>query len=334
MRRTRPLLGVSTAMTVGFRGFSVNEASQSVLDPAGLAARQIAELFYWMVGGATLIWMLVIGLAVYAIFSRKAHPVLTTRKLVIGGGAIFPTVVLTGLLAYGLSLMPDLHRPAPAGSLKIRVSGVRWWWRVEYFDGDGNPIETANEVRLPVDQPIAFELLAEDVIHSFWIPPLGGKMDMLPGRSNWLTLHPDRQGDYFGVCAEYCGTAHAQMRFSVVVSDEATFADWLATQGLASRRAGDRSAASREEVFLRRGCSACHTIRGTAAKSRVGPDLTHFGTRRTIGAGILPNTANHLSRWIVETHRVKPGVEMPSFRTLANDPEDLSALVAYLESLQ
>lgn len=304
------------------------DLNHSALRTAGEGAEQIAGLFYWMATGAVVIWVVVIGLATYAIFSRRAHDARTIRRLVIGGGALVPTIVLTTLLIYALSIMPDLHRPAPEGSLRIRVAGVRWWWRVRYEDSEGGDFVTANEIHLPVDQPVQFELVSEDVIHSFWVPSLGGKMDMIPGRTNRLTLHPNREGVFAGICAEYCGTAHAQMKFPVIVEDAESFQRWQSTQ----RRSAEPGNAPGLRVFLSRGCSACHAIRGTQAAGVVGPDLTHFGSRRSIGAGILANDRQNLRRWITETHAVKPGVEMPAFRTI--DDDELMQLVDYLESLR
>lgn len=164
--------------------------SQSALDPAGEASTQIANLFYWMTIGGSLIWFLVVGLIVYAIFSTTEHDAKLTRLLVIGGGAVFPTVVLTVLLTYGLAMMPELQRPAPQGSPVIEVAGVRWWWRVSYRMADGTEVATANEMHLPVDEAVEFKLSSEDVIHSFWIPSLGGKVDMIPGRETRLKLRP------------------------------------------------------------------------------------------------------------------------------------------------
>jgi cytochrome c oxidase subunit 2 len=302
--------------------------SRSALAPAGEAADRIAELFYVMVAGGTLIWLLVIGLAVYAIIVHPGkHPEKRTRVLVIGGGAAFPTLVLTALLTYGLAMLPDLQRPAPRGSQVINASGVRWWWRFEYLVGDGKSVETANEIHLPVGEAVEFKLKSEDVIHSFWIPSLGGKVDMIPGRVNRLKLHPTEAGVYRGVCAEYCGTAHAMMSFDVVVEPRADFERWLQHQ--AEPAAGDDVGLA---VFLKHGCGACHTIRGTPADGPLGPDLTHFGSRISIGAAVLPNTPENLARWITQTHSVKPGVDMPAFDQLGG--EDLGRLVAYLESLR
>ncbi len=310
-------------------------ASQSALDSAGLSAERIAELFYWMSGGATVIWIVVIGLMVYAIKSRREHSAKMTSWLVIGGGAVIPTIVLTALLSYGLAMLPDLQRPAPDGSLSIEVAGVRWWWRVYYTsgqdtNGQATRIETANEIYLPVDQPVEFKLTSEDVIHSFWIPSLGGKVDMMPGRTNRLKLHPTRKGVFSGVCAEYCGTAHAQMRFRVVVTDQETFDDWLTKQGQGYQE--NSTVTVGEAMFFSRGCSACHAIRGTSADGVVGPDLTHFGSRLSIAAGVLDNTPENLTRWLSDTHSVKPGVEMPEFHSLSD--VEIGSIVAFLESLQ
>ena len=168
---------------------------QSALDPAGRGAERIADLFWWMVAGAGIIWLAVVGLAIHAMRVRpESYSQRQATLLIIGGGAVVPTVVLGGLLAYGLALLPALLAPAPEGSLKIAVSGEQWWWRVRYLTSGGNDraVELANEIRLPVGARVEFHLESPDVIHSFWIPALGGKIDMLPGRLNRLTLEPTR----------------------------------------------------------------------------------------------------------------------------------------------
>lgn len=329
--------------------------SHSIFDSAGTGSESIAALFYWMLGGGVVIWCVVIGLAIYAIRSQRPHHAGMTKKLVIGGGAIIPTFVLTGLLAYGLSMMPELHRPAPPGSPRIRINGVRWWWRVQYeLDDSPNStveedlaerdsessrnqsFETANEIYLPVNQPIQFLLESEDVIHSFWIPSIGGKMDMIPGRQNSLTLTPKKEGIYRGFCAEYCGTAHAQMHFIAVVVDKNSYQRWLRQMQAPAAEPQTDLEKLGGQAFLRHGCSACHTIRGIGADGVYGPDLTHFGSRRTIGAGIKANTDANLADWIVRTHEHKPGVEMPGFTNLG-DPrnrKELQAIVIYLRSLK
>jgi cytochrome c oxidase subunit 2 len=308
---------------------------QSALDPAGRGAESIADLFWWMTAGAILIWLAVIGLAFYAVRARpEAHGRRQADLLIIGGGAVIPTVVLSGLLAYGLALMPPLLAPAPEGSLRIAVSGEQWWWRVRYLTpgGNGGAVELANEIRLPVGEPVEFHLESPDVIHSFWVPTLGGKIDMIPGRSNRLTLEPTRTGVFRGACAEYCGTSHALMSFYVVVLEKADFAAWLEQQRGPAQPPAQPLAERGQEVFLASGCGACHAVRGTPADGAVGPDLTHVGSRVSLGAGILPNEPDAFLRWIAHTEGVKPGVLMPGFGMLP--PEDLRALAVYLEGLK
>lgn len=318
---------VAACLAAGCRG------RQSALDPAGRGAEEIADLFWWMTGGACVIWAGVVALTVYAIrfrpVARRGH---WAAMLIIGGGAVLPTVVLAGLLIYGLALLPRLLARAPEGSMKILVTGEQWWWRVHYQPTVGTPVALANEIRLPVGEPVEFELESQDVIHSFWIPSLGGKMDMIPGRRTRLALHPTRTGVFRGVCAEYCGAAHALMAFDVVVLEKEEFARWLNAQRLPAAEPVGSSAALGRERFFANGCAACHTIRGTAARGIVGPDLTHVGSRRMLGAGHVPNDPGGFIRWIEKTDRVKPGVHMPHFGMLPRD--ELDALAAYLESLQ
>jgi cytochrome c oxidase subunit 2 len=331
--RTRPeiaarwIVGASAILLAGCAG------PQSTLDPAGHGAEQIAGLFWWMTGGAVVVWVAVVGLAVYAIrVRRSARQARQATLLIIGGGVIVPTVVLAVLLLFGLAMLPKLVARAPEGSLRIAVTGEQWWWRVRYPLANGEEVVLANEIRLPVGEPVELLLDSADVIHSFWVPPLGGKMDMIPGRQTRLTLNPTRTGTFRGVCAEFCGTAHALMAFDVVVMEKAEFARWLEQQRQPAAEPAQEMIAQGREFFFSNGCSACHSIRGTAADGVVGPDLTHVGSRLSVGAGILPNEPETLRRWIARTDKVKPGVHMPHFGMLP--PEELSALAAYLESLK
>jgi cytochrome c oxidase subunit 2 len=308
---------------------------QSALDPAGRGAERIADLFWGMAAGALVIWLAVVSLAIYAMRARpESHSQRSAELLIMGGGAVLPTMVLAGLLAYGLALLPDLLAPVATSPLQIAVSGEQWWWRVRYLvsGGNGAAVELANEIRLPVGERVEFHLESPDVIHSFWIPALGGKLDMIPGRRNRLVLEPTRTGVFRGTCAEYCGTAHALMSFAVVVMEKADFAAWLAHQRAAAQPPTHALTAHGQELFLAHGCGACHTVRGTPGDGVVGPDLTHVGSRLSLGAGLLPNAPDDFRRWIAQTDTVKPGVHMPAFDMLP--PEDLRALAAYLEGLQ
>jgi cytochrome c oxidase subunit II len=309
------------------------DGPQSALEPAGREAARIADLFRWMTVGAVVIWLLVIGLTLYCVRARPEAPGRRrTNFLIIGGGVVIPTAVLTALLIYGLIPLPTLLAPAPEGSLRIAVSGEQWWWRVNYLPPGGEPVALANEIRLPVGEPVEFHLESPDVIHSFWIPPLGGKVDMIPGRRTRLTLEPARTGVFRGACAEYCGTSHALMNFPVVVLEKPEFARWLEHQRAPARAPAGPLAARGQELFLANGCGACHTIRGTQAGGVIGPDLTHVGGRLSLGAGTLRNEPDDFVRWIAHTQNVKPGVLMPAFGMLP--PDELAALAAYLDGLQ
>ena len=315
---------------------------QSTFTQAGEGARQITQLFYWMVGGGVGIWLIVMAIIVLAIRSKKKYDPRITSQIVIGGGFFFPTIVLTGLLCYGLSILPALQAPAPEGSLTIDVAGVRWWWRVHYRDEQKagsttssvameQSVHLANEIVLPVNEPVEFKLTSEDVIHSFWIPALGGKVDMIPGRRTRLKLLPVKVGIYRGVCAEFCGEAHSQMGFTVKVVTADEFRVWRDAQRLPVV-VKDSIQKEGLQLFLSRGCGACHTIRGTVADGVVGPDLTHVGSRSSLGAGWLSNDVESFRHWLIHTDSIKPGVEMPQFDSLSD--HDSWRLAEFLEGLQ
>jgi cytochrome c oxidase subunit 2 len=286
-----------------------------------------------MTAGAGVIWIAVIVLTIWAVrVVPETHQQGRASLLIIGGGAVVPTIVLGVLLVYGLAPIPALLAPAPDRSLKVAVSGEQWWWRVRYQPSGGDEVVLANEIRLPVGEPVEFRLESPDVIHSFWIPSLAGKIDMIPGRVTRIAITPTKTGVFRGTCAEYCGTSHALMSFYVVVEEKQTFDRWLAQQQAPAVSPSSAAAARGQELFLASGCGACHTIRGTPADGVMGPDLTHVGSRVSIGAGVLPNNPQALARWIARTDHVKPGVIMPAFGMLPD--KDLHALAVYLEGLK
>jgi cytochrome c oxidase subunit 2 len=306
---------------------------QSSLDPAGREAERLADIFWLMTVGALVVWIAVIALALWAVRARpEAHTPRRTRLIIVGCGAVVPTVVLTALLVYGLEPLPTLLAPAPEGSLRVAVTGEQWWWRVRYLPPGGREVVLANEIRLPVGSTVEFRLDSPDVIHSFWIPSLGGKVDMIPGRVTRLVLRPTRTGFFRGVCAEYCGTSHALMAFNVVVQEREEFDRWLAEQAAPAQAPAEPLAARGQSLFLADGCGACHTIRGTPAAGAIGPDLTHVGSRLSIAAATLPNEPGDFRRWVAHTTDVKPGVLMPPFHMLP--PDELEALAAYLKGLR
>lgn len=309
---------------------------QSALQPAGRGAESIAQLFWWMLAGATVIWLIMIGLAIYSVrahFGRERHG--RVQLLIIGGGTAFPTVILTVLLVFSMPMIPELLAPASADAVRIEVRGKMWWWRVRYLNPpgqDGSPIELANEIRLPVGREVEFELASDDVLHAFWIPSLGGKVDMFPGRMTRLRLEPTKVGVYRGACAEYCGDSHALMNFDVVVMPPEEFDRWLQGQRVDAAPPAGPVESLGQEAFLRAGCQACHAVRGVETRGAVGPDLTHVGGRLSLAAAALPNEPDALVRWIADAPSVKPGARMPPFETLSDD--ELAAIAAYLKGLR
>jgi cytochrome c oxidase subunit 2 len=309
------------------------DGPQSALTPAGRDAERIATLFWWMTIGGAFIWTAVVGLAAYVVhFKSKAHSHRAANLLILGGGVAFPVVVLAGLLAYGLSLMPDMLALPPKGGIEIAVTGEQWWWRVRYLSPDGSAVDLANEIRLPVGQRVALRLESPDVIHAFWVPSLAGKIDMIPGRVNRIALEPTRTGVFRGACAEYCGASHAFMNFYVVVTEKSAFDAWLLHQQQPASLPSEPLGARGHRAFISNGCGACHTVRGTPADGVVGPDLTHVGGRVSLAAGMLFNEADAFAKWIAGTEALKPGVHMPAFNMLPAD--DLRAIAAYLDGLR
>lgn len=307
---------------------------RSALDPAGRGADRIADLWWGMLVGAAIVWLAVMGLALLAgARERRSWSPRAAKRLIVVGGVMVPTLVLTGLLAYGLALLPPLLAPAADDAPRIVVTGEQYWWRVRQPRPAGGAIDTANEIHLAAGRPVEFRLESPDVIHSFWIPALGGKVDVIPGRRNRLALEPTRAGVFEGVCAEYCGASHAWMSFVVVVhEDEDALAAWLAEQAEPARPPEEPLAARGQQLFLAHGCGACHTVRGIAADGVIGPDLTHVGSRRFIAAGALTSEAPDFHAWLARTRQLKPGVHMPTFGMLPDD--ELRALATYLEGLR
>lgn len=302
------------------------------LDPAGPFAGPVNTLswvLFAMAGSVLLIVLIVLALALFG--PRRWRAKLGGQKLVWIGGFAFPVVVLTALLIYGLGLTSHLTQEPQPGEMRIRVTGEMWWWRVAYLDDQGRErFQDANEVHIPVGETVVIELDSADVIHSFWVPRLSGKVDMIPGRRNILRLQADQPGAYGGQCAEYCGGPHALMGLVVVAHEPAAFQTWMQKQSQPALTPA--SLAPGADVFRRAGCGACHTVAGTEFNGLAGPDLSHVGSRRTLGAGILPNNQGTMAGWISDSQTIKPGNRMPAYPVLTG--EELREVSAWLESLK
>ncbi len=241
------------------------------------------------------------------------------------------TVIL--LIFLGSSVITGRALASLSGKedVTIEITGYRWWWKIEYTHLDPSQrMTSANEMHIPVGRPVKLTLKSYDVIHSFWVPELHGKRDLIPGHPNLLTIQADRPGVYYGQCAEFCGLQHAHMRLAVVAEPAEKFAAWLAAQREPAKAPTDEIAERGQQVFLSRPCAFCHNISGTEATGKVAPDLTHVASRMQLGAGAIPNTPGHLAGWIVDSQHIKPGNSMPSI-SLSGD--ELQALIAYLGGL-
>lgn len=304
-----------------------------ILDPAGPYAWSISVLS-WVLFGIAVLVVVVVSAALYiALFgSEKTRSRLGGTKTIWIGGIAFPVVILTGLLVYGLTLTSNITRPVEGNEMRVRVTGEMWWWRVAYLDEARRPVMLdANELHIPVGRPIILELESADVIHSFWVPRLSGKLDMVPGRTNIMRIQADRPGVFGGQCAEYCGGPHALMGLVVVAHRPEEFARLMAMRRTPGPPQGAVADLARgAELFDSAGCAACHRVAGTGANGLAGPDLTHVGSRRSLGAGILPNNRGTMMGWIGNSQAIKPGNRMPPYTVLGAD--DLRALAVYLEA--
>jgi cytochrome c oxidase subunit 2 len=304
----------------------------------GPAARALAHLGWWLLIVSAVVVLVVAVIVVIAAFRRRHdrsdEPTGVVRgelRWIFIGGLAIPVAVLVLSFALSLGTISKVSAPNVRPALTVQVIGHRWWWELRYLQGDSTPpVITANELHLPVGQPVRLELTTDDVIHSFWVPALNGKMDLNPGQKNVSWIEADTAGVYRGQCTEYCGLQHSNMATFVVAESPARFAAWLAAE---QRDAPPVDSAARAglAVFQTNACSNCHTIRGTTAVGALGPDLTHVASRTTLAAGTLANTPGNLMGWISNAQALKPGVTMP---TMFMRPDELHALAAYLETLK
>jgi cytochrome c oxidase subunit 2 len=318
---------------------------QSALDPKGPKAEAISRLNWFLVVVSTLVYVIVIGALFYALgraTTRRVdfaaddaeEPERERGRLRWVASAVGASgLILVLFLFVDVSTARSISRVGGLRPLRIDVVGHQWWWEVKYPDlGDPhNTVETANEIHVPVGRPVFIKMTSDDVIHSFWAPNLDGKKDLIPGHETRTWFRADSAGVYRGQCAEFCGHQHAKMAFFIVAEPRIQFEHWLESQRSSASTPTDSLAQAGERVFLSGTCAMCHTVSGTGAGSKVGPDLTHLASRRTIAAGTLPNNTGNLAGWILDPQQIKPGVKMPPNQL---DPESLQALLAYLGTLK
>jgi cytochrome c oxidase subunit 2 len=314
--------------------------AQSALDPQGPQAAQLAKLFWIFTAVCAAVWFAVLLVLLVGLVRRRParpdplrlDPRTERRSLAVVGGAVVATlltVIALTTLSY-LSQRQLYARESP--TVTIKVTGQQWWWDVRYeTDAPDQTVTTANEIYIPVGQPVTVKLAATDVIHSFWVPSLFGKQDLIPGQDNEIQFTASRPGIYRGQCAEFCGWQHAHMGLVVVALPANEFHNWLTAQAAPAAAPQDAERTRGAEIFAAKACVMCHTIRGTSAGSRVGPDLTHFGSRKTIASATLPMSRGNIAAWVVDPQGIKPGVNMPNV-SIASD--ELDPLVSYLAGLR
>jgi len=327
----RPMLLLLLLLEAGACG----GASPSTLRPEGPGAHRVAGLWWFMFWVSVVVVAVVTALIVIGVLPRRQRRTTgvpgTPRwagRMVLIGGVLAPVVVLSVLWVLTLTGMSALSQPVRPQAMRVQVIGHQFWWEVRYPE---HGIVTANDVHIPSGLPVEIELTTADVIHSFWIPQLAGKTDLISGRTNTMWVQADRPGVYRGQCAEYCGLQHANMIFYVVADPPGAFQDWLARERQPATTPTEPLASQGQQVFLSSACVGCHSVQGTEASGQVGPDLTHFGSRISIGAGAVANTPENLTQWISDSQSIKPGNEMPP---IPLSPEELRAVVAYLEGLE
>jgi cytochrome c oxidase subunit 2 len=318
----------------------------SALDPAGPQSRSIntvIQVFFWV---SLIVYALVLLFSILAIRKAKARgdvaadpPAMPTtdddrpRHRAITIATILTVLILFGLLIADFIAGRRIHAFASSqNQLVITITAYQWWWDIRYEDPvTSNVFTTANEIHIPIGRPVRFNLRSNDVIHSFWIPNLHGKKDVFPDHETSIWLQADREGVYDGQCAEFCGAQHAQMRMQLVAENEEKFNQWLSNQRKPATQPATDVQKKGQQVFLSNTCIMCHTISGTQAAARLGPNLSHVASRQRIAAGTLPNTPGHLAGWIVDPQKIKPGTRMPQNPL---NPDDLRALLEYLQSLK
>jgi cytochrome c oxidase subunit 2 len=307
---------------------------QTAWNPRSEYAREGLELFELIIWMGVVIGVVVEAVLIWAAIRYRRRPGDRLPPQTHGNTAVEvawtvgPVLVVGYILFVTLPLIFSQQAPAPSPHMTVRVVGHQFWWEFEYTDAN---VFTASELHLPVDRTVNLELLSADVIHSFWVPALGGKRDAFPGHSNYIWFTPDSTGEFPGQCYQLCGYSHANMRERAIVQTQAEFDAWLAAQRQPAAAPTTPDAIEGSQVFEQKGCGACHSILGTNHQGRIGPNLTHFGSRRTLAGALYDNTADNLRTWLRDPPKAKPGSIMPNLNL---QPHEIDVLVAYLQSLR
>jgi cytochrome c oxidase subunit II len=317
------------------------DAPMSTVQPASDHADEIQSLYVLVFYIAAIVFVAVMIVSVWFTVGFRENGRRTARQF--HGNArleilwtILPVVIVIIISVPTFNTIFAIAAEPPADALKVEVIGHQWWFEFRYLDANGNAtITTANEMHVPAGRAVYVTLKSDDVIHSFWVPQLFGKTDLMPGHVNhlWFTAHEPRAEGYIGQCMELCGLSHAHMRFRIFVDSPADYEAW-ARKEASARSTPTGAAVAGEAAFLKSPCIGCHTVQGTTAAGKAGPNLTHLGGRSTLAAGIMPNTADNLAKWIRKSEDFKPGSKMPPHPVALINDQDLQAIVAYLQGLK
>ncbi|RWM81663.1 MAG: cytochrome c oxidase subunit II [Mesorhizobium sp.] len=310
---------------------------QSALDAHGHTAILLKSLIVFVVATCFAVWIIVMLVLIWSLMRRRDGQAADDRSLhrrmtiAVSGAVAATALIISGLTIVSFYTTRALDA-ARNPDVTIRVRAQQWWWQFIYEDADpAQSFHTANEIHIPVGKAVRVRLESSDVIHSFWVPSLAGKQDLIPGRENVLTLRAERPGVYRGQCAEFCGLQHSHMALFVIAEDEESYRQWASAQRKEGLQPREPEIVAGKAVFMARQCAACHTIRGTEASGTTGPDLTHIGSRHTIAAGLLENTRGSLAAWIADPQTLKPGNNMPMVPLSADELRQISA---YMDSLK
>jgi len=336
-RRRRQAITVVVMVDVSLAVSACGRRSPSMLHPRGPESHKVAAIWWLMFSLAAGVYVVVGGFIVFATLRGRRSPEGRPSKIsdstfIWWGGIIVPVLILAVLAAATVSVTRTVRKADPR-ALRVEVVGKRWWWEVRYPDSGPThqDVVTANEIHIPVGRPVEIGVDSDNVLHSFWVPELAGKLDMVPGQHNILRLRADRPGTYRGQCAEFCGLEHGRMAFEIVADQPQDFDRWMARYQRTPSPPETEATARGELVFTREACAGCHTVKGTQAAGTLGPDLTNFGSRSWIGSVTVRNDTAHLSGWIANAQSIKPGALMPP---IALEPGELDDLVLYMESLK
>lgn len=338
----RTLIAVAVALGSGLLpGAALAEAPMSYLESAGARGKEIAVLNWALSIQSIVVVVIVSGLVLVGVLVRRSRgPAAVNQRLPVlhGGngvkwmyiGLAITTIALVGSVTWTMVTMAAISHPPEEPRLTIEITGHQWWWEVNYVGEDPRrSFETANEIHIPVGEPVRLKLASADVIHSFWVPALSGKTDLIPGQVNVTWIQADEAGVFRGQCAEFCGRQHSHMALFVFAQPAEEFEAWWEEQlEPAAQPEGEVALAGQQQFVLR--CAVCHTVRGTIAGGEVGPDLTHLMARETIASGMLPNNVGHLSGWVANPQFIKPASKMPNLEL--SGPQ-LDAIRAYLLTL-